>query len=352
MYEDLTVEEIKADILGRLPTDIDTREGSFVNDMVSAVAYEIWKLYQSLDAVIPIAFVDETSGEYIDKRCAEYGITRKAGTKATVTLTIAGTDGTVIEAGKIFMTSDGLQFETDEDVTITNGTAIVTATAAEIGENYNVDAGTITKQLISQSGITSVNNDEPAAGGTDPETDEALVKRLYDFLQNPATSGNVAHYRKWALEVDGVGGAKVFPLWNGAGTVKVLIVGDDKEPVDSAIVAKCAAHIEENRPIGATVTVESAEGLKINVSATVVLDSSTTIEEVKKKFEAALDEYLKSIAFEKYTLVYNRIAYMLLDINGVVDYTLLTVNNGTENITIADNQVPVLGTITLGVAEK
>lgn len=350
MYENLTVEQIKNDILNRISSDLDKSEGSFINDMVSGVAYEIWKVYQSMDALIPIAFVDETSGQYIDKRCAEYGITRKPGTKAKVTLKFTGTDGTVIEKGKVFLTSDGLQFETDEEATITDGTATVTATAVEIGEAYNVEAGTITKQLVSISGLTSVANEEPATGGTDPETDEALVKRLYDFLQNPATSGNAAHYRQWALEVNGVGVAKVFPLWNGPGTVKVLIVGNNKEPVDATIVANCAAHIEENRPIGATVTVESAEGLEINVSATVVIDSSTTIEKVQEEFRAALDTYLKSIAFEKYTLVYNRIAYILLGIDGVTDFTSLTVN-GITDIIIADNQVPVLGTVILEASE-
>jgi uncharacterized phage protein gp47/JayE len=345
MYEDLTVESIKSDIISRLSTDIDTREGSFANDMISAVAYEIWKAYQSLNAIIPIAFVDETSGEYIDKRCAEYGITRKAGTKATVTLTLTGTDGTVVEKGKIFLTPDGLQFETDESVTIANGTAAVTATAAEIGEEYNVAAGTITKQLVNINGLTAVTNNEAATGGTDVETDAALVKRLYEYLQNPATSGNVAHYRQWALEVDGVGAAKVYPLWNGPGTVKVLIVGNNNGPVDSTIVANCAAHIEENRPIGATVTVESAEGLPINVAATVVIDDTTTIDKVQTALETALDSYLQSIVFDKYTLVYNRIAYMLLDIDGVTDYTSLTINGGTSNIAIADNQVPVIGTV-------
>jgi len=345
MYEDLTVESIKSDIIGRLSTDIDTREGSFTNDMISAVAYEIWKAYQSLNAIIPIAFVDETSGEYIDKRCAEYGIKRKTGTKAKVTLTLTGTDGTTVPAGKVFLTPDGLQFKTDETVTITNGTATVSATAVEIGKEYNVAAGTITKQLVNISGLTAVTNDEAATGGTDAETDAALVKRLYEYLQKPATSGNVAHYRQWALEVDGVGTAKVFPLWNGPGTVKVLIVGSNNEPVDSTIIANCAAHIEKNRPIGATVTVESAEGLPINVAATVIIDSTTTVERVKTSFEAVLKEYLKSIAFDKYTLVYNRIAYMLLDIDGVTDYTFLTINGGTSNITIADNQVPVIGTV-------
>jgi len=347
MYENLTVEQIKNDILNRISSDLDKSEGSFINDMVSGVAYEIWKVYQSMDALIPIAFVDETSGEYIDKRAAEYGIKRKPGTKAEVALSFTGTDGTVIPKGKIFVTSEGLQFETSEDVTIENGAASVTATAVEIGSEYNVEVETITGQLISLSGLTSVTNLEPATGGADPETDAALVKRLYDYLQNPATSGNAAHYRQWALEVDGVGAAKVIPLWNGPGTVKVLIVGNNNEPVDQSIVEKCRVHIEENRPIGATVTVVSAEGLPINVSVSVIIDSTTTLENVRDSFEEALRVYLRSIAFSKYTLVYNRVAYMLLDIPGVIDYTSLTINGGTTNITIGDDQVPVLGTVVI-----
>ncbi|MCX7615626.1 MAG: baseplate J/gp47 family protein, partial [Clostridiales bacterium] len=298
MYESMTVEDIKSDILGRISTDIDTREGSYTNDMISAVAYEIWKTYQSLDAILPIAFVDETSGEYIDKRCAEYGITRKAGTKATATLHFTGTDGTIIPAGSVFLTVDGLEFETSATVTISNGTASAIATASEVGETYNVDAGTITQQIVSISGLSGITNDK-ATGGTDPETDAAFVARLCDYLQKPATSGNINHYEQWALAVNGVGAAKVTPLWNGAGTVKVLIVGADKGPVDSAIVANCLANIELNRPIGATVTVESATGLSVNISAEITIDSTTTKAAVRTAFTEALDTYLKSIAFEK-----------------------------------------------------
>jgi uncharacterized phage protein gp47/JayE len=137
MYEDLTVEEVKRDILSRLTSDIDVREGSYHNDMISAAAYKIWQAYQSLDAIVPIAFVDERSGEYIDKRCAEYGITRKSGTKATSIMTLTGVEGIVIPKSKVFLTSDGLEFSTNEAVILTGGTATVTVTAAEIGENYN-----------------------------------------------------------------------------------------------------------------------------------------------------------------------------------------------------------------------
>lgn len=344
MYENLTVESIKADILSRIAAGIDTREGSFTNDMVSPVAYEIWKLYQSLDAVVPIAYVDETSGEYIDKRCAEFGITRKAGTKAATTLHFTGTDGTEIPAGKVFLTADSLEFETTAAVIISAGTAMVTATAAEIGEAYNVAAGTITRQLAAVSGLTAVTNDA-AAGGTNAETDAALVARLYAFLRRPATSGNAYHYEQWALAVDGVGAVKVTPTWDGPGTVKVLIAGDDKQPIDTSIVSDCAARIEENRPVGAAVTVLSVSALTVNVAAAVTIDGTATKEAVEAAFAAALTAYFKNIAMAQHTVVYNRVAYILLDIDGVTDYTSLTVNGGTANVTVGADQVPVVGTV-------
>ena len=347
MFEDVTVEQIKTDILGRMVSNLDTREGSFANDMISAVSYRIWETLQSLDAVVPIAYIDETSGAYIDKRCAEYGITRKAGIKAAVTLTLTGTAGVVVPAGKVFVTAAGLAFATDSAVTLGSGETACAATAAEIGASYNVAAGAITGQLESLSGLVSVTNNAAATGGTDPETDAALSMRFYDFLQNPTTSGNTAHYKQWALAVSGVGAAKVYPLWAGAGTVKVLIASDTMGPVDATIVSKCAAAIEEERPIGATVTIKSATALAVSVAGSVTIDSSTTISAVQAAFVSALSAYLKSISFVKYTLVYNRIAALLLDIDGVQDCSGLTVNGGTANITIGDDQVPVLEAVSI-----
>ena len=51
--------------------------------------------------------------------------------------------------------------------------------------------------------------------------------RFYEKVRLPATSGNAYHYQQWALEVSGVGAAKVFPLDNGPGTVGILVVDND-----------------------------------------------------------------------------------------------------------------------------
>lgn len=349
MYEDITPESIKSEIVASLTTDVDTREGSYVDTLIGPVSLELWKVYTALNAALPIAFIDETSGVYIDKKCAEVGITRKAGTKAIVTLRFTGTDGATVPAGSAFLTLTGQEFVTLTAAVISGGAAEVAAKAEEIGAGYNVTAGTIINQYNSISGITAVTNPAAAAGGADAESDASLVQRYYAYLQTPATSGNVHHYEQWALETSGVGAVKVTPLENGPGTVGVLIVGPQKQPVDSEIVTACAAHIEANRPIGPVVTVASAEALAINVTATVSISTSTTAALVQAAFSASLDTYLKSIAFVKYELLYNQVAYLLMGIDGVEDFANLQINGAAESVTIVAKQVPILGTVGVSV---
>ena len=347
MYENITPESIKASILAEI-SDLDIREGSYVNNLISPAAYKIWEYYQALNAVIPIAFVDETSGEYIDKRCADYGIVRKPGTKAKAIMTLTGTEGTIIPKGKVFLTESGLEFTTTEEVTL-SGETTVEAEAEEVGERYNVEADTITRQFSATYGLNTFTN-SAAEGGTDSESDEALVARLYDFLQLPATSGNAYHYRQWAKEVNGVGEAKVFPLWNGAGTVKVVIVDQSFNPAEEDVVTACADYIEKNRPIGAEVTVVSATKLTVSISATVKISGNTSKERVEQDFLEKVHQYIKDVAFVGKELIYNRISALLMEVDGVSDYTALTLNGKTQSVALTDDQVPIIETVVISLA--
>jgi uncharacterized phage protein gp47/JayE len=135
MYEDLTPDDIREEILTKIP-NLDTREGSFVSDLTAPVANAIYNLYMAMNALIPIAFVDATSGEYIDRRAGEYGIVRKEGVKARAILQFTGEDGTSVPTGSVFTTNTGLEFVTLEDARIADGTAQASSEAAEPGAQY------------------------------------------------------------------------------------------------------------------------------------------------------------------------------------------------------------------------
>ncbi|MEG1492247.1 MAG: baseplate J/gp47 family protein [Oscillospiraceae bacterium] len=344
MFENVTPENIKASILSKL-TSFNTGTGSFANTIVAGAAFEIWQTLVAMNALVPMFYIDESSGEFIDKKCGEYGISRKPGAKAVVQLSFTGTLGTTIPARSAFLTAEGLVFLTDSALTLSGGAGTVFATAEAASATYNVSAGKIVSSKLAIGGLSSVNNPAPATGGVDGETDIALVERFYAYLRCPPTSGNAYNYRSWALEIVGVGAAKVLSLWAGAGTVKVLLAGSDGRAVSSQIIRDTALHIEEERPIGAIVTVEGASELLINVAATVSIDGSTTKAAVKAAFSKAIKEYLSSLVFSTYTVNFNRLSYLLLSVPGVLDYSALTLNGGTANITIGESQIPVSGSL-------
>lgn len=362
MYEDMTPERIRNRILGRLKTDLQTREGSFTNDVIAAASVEISELYHSLDALLPSFYVDETSGQYIDRQAGIVGIGRKLGTRASCAITFTGSSGATIPAGAVYYTASGLAFSLEEAVTLQDGTGEGMLTASEVGDAYNIAPGEIVSALRNYSGVTGFTN-AAADGGADPETDAALLARYLERMRKPATSGNHYHYQRWAKEVEGVGAARVVSKWDGPGTVKVIVADQGLQPATAAAVAACAAHIEAERPCGPEVTVEAAKTLEVRVEAAVTLESGFSRAAVQAALREALEDHLRQLAaaafdgavdlqFERmdagsYEVLFNRVAFLLLSIPGVVDYTSLRLNGGSENLTVPADALPVLTEVTV-----
>lgn len=356
-FDSLTPESIQ-DMLRAFLSDelgLYTGEGSLLQIILAPGAYVFWEGLQALRAQVPISFVDETSGRFIDKNAAGYGITRKPGTAASVLLTFTGSAGTTIPAGTLCVTQDGLGFATDEALTLDEaGRGTVTATADAVGTAYNVPEGAIVSMQQAVSGVTSLTNEEAAAGGTDPETDAALFARLDAYKKTPPTSGNDRHYHQWALAVNGVGAASVIRCWDGPGTVKVIIADMALRPVEEELRAEVAAYIETQRPVTAEVTVESAAGVPVEVSVTVTTDGTVSKPATEQELTERLAEYLGEIAFtEGAEVVYNRVLALVMGLPGVTDCADLLVGGGTDNVPLDANEIPMLGTVTVnGIAEE
>ncbi len=105
---------------------------------------------------------------------------------------------------------------------------------------------------------------------------------------------------------------------------------------------------EGKAPVGARVTVEPATAVLINVSATLTIAPGYNADSVKAAVRDNIAAYIKSLAFTLDNDVrYVRIGQAILDTPGVQDYANLTVNGGTANVTIGEQEVAVLGTVNL-----
>ena len=356
--------ETRATILERLKSyydeakgsDASAVEGTFSFDTLAANAKEFEKAYAEMDLMMDAAFPQTSWGIYLDRLADELaGLSRRAATPAVVTLSITGTAGVTVPAGSLFATASGTNFATDETVKLDDkGTGTVKATAQSTGSGGNVAAGTITVIPVSIYGVSKVTNEAAAYNGYE-ETDGALLERLLFAVRQPATSGNAYHYIEWSTSVSGVGAVKVLPLWSGNGTVKVIVVDANKDTPSEDLLQKVRDTIMENAPIGATVTVTAPVLKTVNV-ALKVTDGTGNADAIK----AALTKYFKASVFgtnyttqketDTVTISYAQIGRIILDnsdTTGVNDYDNLTINDGTDNIICAVDNLPVVGTVTL-----
>lgn len=518
MYENMTLENIKQQMVEALGDKVSGAEGSFVNNMLSPVAYQLWLAYQEFNKLLDIMFMDTSDGEYVERRCKEEGIEWRKGTPATGELTFYGTAGTVmnenpsfdrditgwapregarlalaaggrndsnallvdvsravgsnerqtspqqtvrfesdatytlsvflrlpegtdyensyavmvdasasaakpvftyqdgtdtsgaenyptlvrntrvsadgwteltetftvksrageavsegklyiqrnvgektnyyiddfrlikhekglvIPAGTIVQTGSGLQYKTRQAATIGAKSVTVPAESTEPGSKYNVPAGEIDNMVVNIAGVSGVKNEAPFTGGTDTESIDTLKGRYFLKKRKSPASGNAPDYIRWATEVPGVETARVYPLWDGNGTVKVVLAGKGNLPVGADTLAAVQAHIEEERPIGAKVDVVNTKQVPVSVSATVYLDG-VSLADVQADFYNRLQAYFSS--FDGDRVLYNKISSILINSKGVDDFYDLFINDGYGNIPIADDEMPVAGTITL-----
>lgn len=349
LYGERTAEEILEEMKDGARDDVDKREGSVVHDMLAEPANQFEMLGWELDAIYANGFADTADLEYLKRRASELGVKWKPALFADGEVTITGAEGTEIPLGYRVYTEGDVYFVTTEDAVLIDGTATVLAQALVGGISGNVAVGEVTQFDDIIAGITSVTNEVVFAGGIDDETGAELLTRYLLKVQRPNTSGNVYHYELWATEVEGIASAKVFPIWNGAGTVKVVVIGSNGRAPTPETIGKVTGHIEAMRPIGADVTVIAVTEIPLNVSATLTLSGDLTPDDVRSAIEASISDYLFEAA-ESGIVRYNFVGDALLHVEGVVDYADLTVNGGTSNIDTDEDAVAVIGEVTLNGA--
>ncbi len=339
--------QYKDDIQKRMITQLEkssdktTIDGSFSRDIINANSIEFENAYAEMGLIVDASRADTSWGEYLTKLCSEYGVDRKAATRASGLVTFSGTARTVIPEGTLIQTYSGTQFQTDEDIVIgESGTESVNATAILAGSSGNVEAGSIIQIPISIVGVASVTNEKAMTGGYNAESDEDLRARYYEMIRTPATSGNANHYHEWAMSVTGVGAAKVKPLWNGPGTVEVLILDSNGNTADEKLISDVSSYIESVRPIGATVTVRSPTTYPINVSVDIMGALNETI------FKKGVSEYLKSYDMDARKIYAPMLSQFITNQSSVIDYDNLLIN-GQERIALTDLQHPILGEVTV-----
>lgn len=253
-------------------------------------------IYAHQKWIIKQFFPDTADTDFLEKHAALRGIRRRNATSASGTgATVTGQVGAEFKAGLQIKTDDNRFYETTANAVISsNGETTVPVRALATGASYNITTATKGSFMAAPVGVQSdvvLNN---IIGATDAESDASLLERLLEIIRRPPAGGNRYDYRTWALSVDGVDAAYVYPLRRGLGTVDIAITSNNDVPSDET-VQRCQAYIDDVRPVTTRESkVVKPDVTKVNFNIQVKI-SGVTLPEIKAAISTALADYFNTL---------------------------------------------------------
>lgn len=352
----MSASDILDKLLDAIPDSYQKTMGFPTYDLLAAASLHLAASGDEIAALREQLDPENLSGGDLDRFIyPRSGIQRKAATFARGVVTVTG-EGTVPE-GALFESGGGVQYAATAEVEV-RGSADVPVTCRTDGAAGNLPAHSVTQMPVTVQGIVSCDNAEAIDGGYAEESDAEYYARYLLKIRTPATSGNVYHYEQWALEVSGVGHAKVFPRVQGANTVDVVIADSTGQPAGEELVAAVQAYIDPESegagrgqaPIGAQCFVSAAAEKKIAIACKVFKSNTADEASVSEAVKAEVAEYLAGTVFRQSYVSYAQIAAAMLTAEGVIDFEGLKINGGTANVAVGERECAVLGTVTLSYA--
>ena len=364
MYEDQTESVIENRMLSRMSKSIDKREGSIAYDATAPAAVEFMLLYAVIDYFYKNTFGDTADREHLIERAKERGLKPTEATKAIVILETTPQTATLPIGSRYSV--DDLNYTVTERVGVSNQYLAECETAGIEGNKTSGNAVPISYV----AGLTKAEIVELEKPGEDEEDTETFRTRYLNSFNTQAYGGNIADYQEKVGAIDGVGGVKVYPVWNGGGTVKVVFstsenkipsaqfVSEVQEMLDPVPYAQNGVGIA---PIGHRVTVEavgtSAVDIGLNIKflgeetwETSIADITATIQAYFDELNAAWQDTLV-VSTSKYedrgiVVRISQIESRLLARPYCSDISHTTLNGAEENIELDSADLATIGKIT------
>lgn len=355
-------------LLESVDDTLDKRQGSIIYDALAPAAMELAQCYASLEIYKEQTYLKTATGTNLDNRVADFGITRNPATNAIRLANIYNTDGVLfdIDIGTRFSIPEdygGYNFTVIEKIE-TGKYKLECETAGSVGNEYQ---GTLLP-LYNIVGLGRAEIYGTFEAAEDIETDDDLRKRAINKLNKDAFGGNIADYRRYLENIDGIGGAKIFPIWNGGGTVKISFVNSDYTIPDEEFLDEVQSLIDpiQNQgqglgiaPIGHTVTVVTPTEVPINISADILLLTDYELVDIEDEIKAQISNYINDIQrnwelSSRITIYISRIIANILNIQGVDNVANVTINGQSTDLVLQEDATtqhfPKLGEVILNEA--
>lgn len=357
MFEEYTEEFFmeKAREMGE-KLGVDTRQGSVYMDAVTGHCYRTAKFYSDLSLAFEMLNIDTCCGDILEEKAKERQIYRKEATPSYYEVNFSGVKATDM-IGDRFMAGE-YYFVLEE----CNAGYYLRSEIFGAKTNFILH-GTEVIPVRNRMELTASTIGNLYMAGTDEESDDSLRERYKNALKAPAENGNKQQYKTWCESYEGVGRATIIPLAYGENTVKALIISSDGTAPTQVLVEQIQEDIDPNSEglgeglsfIGCRFFCEGAIETIIDISFDAELKSGYTIDTALELVKAEITEYLKNITLsthdgDRILVQYVKVVGILADIPSIKDFSNLTLNGVSVNISIAADNVPVLGEVSMNVS--
>lgn len=348
-YENLTYEVLLNRMMNRVSEkypNLDTREGSIIFNALASAAVELAIAYIEVDNVLRESFVKTASREYLLQACEQMGInTEMFNASAGIH---RGEFNVEVPIGSRW-NCELYNYVVTEYVGVEENAYVYMLKCETLGTSPNNTTGDLTAISDIPYGLSNATLTDCLIEGENETTDEDIRDYYIEYVNSTVDDGNVKQYMRWCTEYDGVGRSKVFPLWNGNNTVKVSILSSSNQVASQELIDDFQEYLDPGTtgmgngvtPIGAFVTVTTATERPIAVEATIKFQNGYSDTNI---IDEALDKYFAELAYDKTLVSYLSVGATILDIEGVEAVSDLKINNGTADIIIGDEEIPILST--------
>ncbi len=354
----MTFNEIMELMLSRVPDDVDKRDGSIIWHAISPVAAMVAELWAYGDNIHNSSIPDNAmcSGSVLTRKCAEHGVNRYPSTKAIRRGIFEDFNGQPahVNIGEQFA-AEGINYVVIDRI-VSGEYKVQCEEPGIVGNNY---FGPILP-LDSGHQLGTATLSDVLVSGEEEETDEELRVRFYIEVNALPFGGNVYQYRKWVLDIPGVGNTKIFPTPNGqGGRVHIVIVDPNNRPISPEFITMLQEQIDPEphgqglgtAPIGHRVSISTVQEVTVYVAASVLLKTGYSLASVRADAKEVIRRYLAELSFIDNIVRVARVEAAILAVEGVRDIAATTLNGIASNITLAQQfdqyEVPVLGDLML-----
>lgn len=348
-------ETILERMLNNVPDDIDKREGSIIYDALAPAALELTVMYMTLKNNLDLIFVDTAVDEYLDRIVNQVGMSRNESSKAIRKgFFYDDTNNPIdIPLGSRFSIGD-LVYKAIQKIN-TGEYELECETTGIIGNS--ISGRLIPIDYIQN--LASATIEDILIPGEDIESDEELRARYIESVTSPAFAGNITDYRMTVRNIEGVGDLKVIPVWNGGGTVKLILLDSTYNIPTDLLIETVQSEVfpEDNEnigiaPIGHDVTVVGAVPITININTNITLQDNYTMENIVYNIKEAIESYLLELrkqwaSSDNIIVRVSQLETRILGVNGVLDIENTSINSQSGNIQLNSDEVPILGEVVI-----